>query len=1003
MSDLMRMIPFATMMDWMQREYKDQKSIFGIRENKFYKNTSGKFIEVNGEKISSPMGPAAGPNSQLAQNIVASYLAGCRFIELKTIQEMDGEALRACVAKPCINVQDEGYNVEWSTELTVQEAYDEYVKAWFILYVMGKELGLNDGKDFAFNMSVGYDLDNIKKPKVSGFIDNMIDASNTPIWKECKTWCLDNLDKFKNVDKAFIESISPNICPSATLSTLHGCPPQEIERISMYLLEEKKLSTFIKCNPTLNGYEFARDLMNKMGYDYIGFDDHHFNNDLQWDDAVAMITRLKEVAKKHGLGFGVKLTNTFAVQIANKEFATGDEMYMSGRSLYPLTISLAYRLAEYFKGDLQISYSGGADFFNIAEIIGAGIQPVTVASTILKPGGYERIKQLSDEVESLLNGGFKGLDVAAVGKLAAEVVSNKYHVKSRRTAQSRKTTSKLPLFDCFKAPCKDGGCPINQQIPEYLKLVADKNYDEAYKVIVNDNTAPGILGTICDHQCQYKCTRLDYDESLEIRNAKKIAVEHAADKYIAGIKVSDIKTDKKVAVIGAGPAGMAVATYLRRNGVAVTVMDRKDKAYGIVNFVIPEFRISNEMIARDVALAEKAGVEFKFGVDENFDLGKLKEAYDYIVIAIGAWDKGISPVKEGGETIRDSLAFLEDYKSNKGNITLGKKVVVVGGGDVAMDCARAAKRVAGVEEVTIVYRRTIANMPAEKEEIAMALEDGVVIKELLAPMSYFGKNLNCEIMELGDKDSTGRCSIRGTCNMQNIEADVVIGATGARVQKQFFKGLEVDEKGLVVINSANETSMAGVYVAGDCRKGASTIVKAVADGKIIAKDILNKTKLGHDFVRYSVKQDEAEVYSRKGVLAEAVKDESDGNRCLVCDQICEICVDVCPNRANVKVLVNGTHQILHLDGMCNECGNCGIFCPHTGNPYKDKVTLFWTEEDFEDSTNVGFLPIGQDAFMVRTENGNVLKHVLGDGQLSLPLQEMLAAVLKDYDYYVMNL
>ena len=196
MSDLMRMIPFATMMDWMQREYKDQKSIFGIRENKFYKNTSGKFIEVNGEKISSPMGPAAGPNSQLAQNIVASYLAGCRFIELKTIQEMDGEALRACVAKPCINVQDEGYNVEWSTELTVQEAYDEYVKAWFILYVMGKELGLNDGKDFAFNMSVGYDLDNIKKPKVSGFIDNMIDASNTPIWKECKTWCLDNLDKF---------------------------------------------------------------------------------------------------------------------------------------------------------------------------------------------------------------------------------------------------------------------------------------------------------------------------------------------------------------------------------------------------------------------------------------------------------------------------------------------------------------------------------------------------------------------------------------------------------------------------------------------------------------------------------------------------------------------------------------------------------------------------------------------------------------------------------------
>lgn len=1003
MSDLMRMIPFGSMVQWMQREYKDQKSIFGIRESKFYKNTSGKFIEVNGEKLASPMGPAAGPNSQLAQNIIASYLAGSRFIELKTVQEMDGADLRACVAKPCINVQDEGYNVEWSTELTVQEAYDEYIKAWFILHVMGKELGLNNGKDFAFNMSIGYDLENIKKPKVNNFIDNMIDASNTPIWKECKSWLLENIGSFKNVDAAYVESISANVCPSATISTLHGCPPAEIERIAMHLLETKKLNTFIKSNPTLNGYEFARELMNKMGYDYVGFDDHHFNNDLQWDDAIVMFARLKDVAKKLGLGFGVKLTNTFAVQIANKEFETGDEMYMSGRALFPLTISLANKLSQHFNGDLQISYSGGADFFNIGEILDCGIRPVTVASTILKPGGYERLKQICDKVEDKLDGSFKGLNVAALDKLAKEVVTNKYHVKARRTAQSRKTSSKLPLFDCFKAPCKDGGCPINQQIPEYLKLVADKNYDEAYKVIVNDNTAPGILGTICDHQCQYKCTRLDYDESLEIRNAKKIAVEHAADKYIAGIKAADLKTGKKVAVIGAGPAGMAVATFLRRNGVAVTVMDRRDRPYGIVSHVIPEFRIPNVMIERDIALAEKAGVEFKFGVDENFDLKGLKEQYDYVVIAIGAWEKGVTPVKEGGEGIRDALEFLESYKANKGNITLGKKVVVVGGGDVAMDCARAAKRVAGVEDVTIVYRRTIANMPAEKEEIEMALEDGVVIKELLAPMSYFNRNLNCEIMELGDKDASGRCNVLGTCNMQNVEADVVISATGARIQKQFFKDLAVDEKGLAIINASNETSLAGVYVAGDCKKGASTIVKAVADGKTVAMDILNKMHLGHDFVRYNVSQDESEIYARKGVLADATKDEADGNRCLVCDQICEICVDVCPNRANVKVLVNGTHQILHVDGMCNECGNCGIFCPHTGNPYKDKVTFFWTEEDFEDSTNVGFLRTGTDTFRVRMETGRVIEHKLGDGRLSLPMQEMLAAILKDYDYYVMNL
>lgn len=1000
MSDLMRMIPFGTMVDWMLQEYKDQKSIFGIHDNKFYRNKTGKFIEVNGEKIASPMGPAAGPNSQLTQNIVASYLAGCRFIELKTVQEMDGADLRACVAKPCINAQDEGYNVEWSTELTVQEAYDEYIKAWFILHVFGKELGLNNGKDFAFNMSVGYDLDNIKKPKVNGFIDGMIDASNTPIWKECKSYLLDNLGKFKNVDKAFVEGITSSICPSATLSTLHGCPPAQIEAISMYLLTEKNLHTFIKCNPTLNGYEFARDLMDRMGYDYIGFDDHHFNNDLQWADAVPMITRLKEVAKNKDLGFGVKLTNTFAVQIKNDEFASGEEMYMSGRSLFPLTISLANKLSKQFGGDLQISYSGGADFFNLKEILECGIQPITVATTILKPGGYERVQQMADLAEPMLQGAFKGLNIDVLNKLATEVITNKYHVKGRRPVQSRKTTSALPLFDCAKAPCKDGGCPINQQIPEYLKLVADKKYDEAYKVIVNDNTCPGILGTICDHQCQYKCTRLDYDESLMIRNSKRLAVENAADAYIAKIKPADIETGKKVAVIGAGPAGMAVATYLRRNGVGVTVMDRKKETYGVVKYVIPEFRISDQMIARDAALAEKAGVEFKMGISENFDLGKLREEYDYVVIAIGAWDKGVSPVKEGADKITDSLAFLEEYKAKQGKVSIGKKVVVVGGGDVAMDCSRAAKRCTGVEEVTVVYRRTKAQMPAEREEIELAEADKVSFKELLAPVKYDGKILTCEVMVLGEKDASGRKSIKGTGEMVSIEADTVIGATGATIQKGFLKDIKLDDRGHAVINSSNETSMSGVYIAGDCKRGPSTIVRAVADGKTVAKDILNKVHLGNDFVRYSVIQDEQVLYDRKGVLAAASKEAEDGNRCLACDQVCELCVDVCPNRANVKVLVNGTHQIVHVDGMCNECGNCGIFCPHNGNPYKDKVTFFWTEEDFKDSTNVGFLPTGKDTFRVRVEGGSVIEHKVGDGQLSLPMQEMLAAVMKDYAFYV---
>lgn len=216
---------------------KGKRIYFGIHKNKFYKNDTGKYIELFGERLASPLGSAAGPNSQLTQNIVASYLTGSRFIELKTIQVIDGEDLP--VAKPCIHAQDECYNVEWSTELTVPEAYDEYIKAWFLLHVLMKELNLSEERDFMFNMSVGYDLDGIKSPKVDTYIEGMRNASTTKIWNECRETLLSNIDLFSNFSIEDLDKISPVVCPSITLSTLHGCPPEEIEKIAKYLLEEK--------------------------------------------------------------------------------------------------------------------------------------------------------------------------------------------------------------------------------------------------------------------------------------------------------------------------------------------------------------------------------------------------------------------------------------------------------------------------------------------------------------------------------------------------------------------------------------------------------------------------------------------------------------------------------------------------------------------------------------------------------------------------------------------
>ncbi len=1007
MGDFMRPISFEHLINWSLEEYENEDSVFGIHKDKFYVNKSGNYMtDVFGDQLSSPVGPAAGPHSQLAQNIITSYLTGARFIELKTVQKMDGEEIRQAIAKPCINAEDECYNCEWSTELTVEEAFAEYIKAYFVIKVLAKEFSISDGNDFAYNMSVGYDLEGIKTPKIDRYIEGLKEASHTEVYKECYEYLSNNLDQFENFNQEDLEKISPNICNSITLSTLHGCPADEIEKIATYLLTEKKLNTFVKCNPTMLGYEFARKTLDQMGYDYIAFDDHHFKEDLQFEQACVMIDRLLSLAKNLGLQFGVKLTNTFPVDVKRNE-VPAEEMYMSGRALLPLSIHLAKKLSNEFNGKLPISYSGGADAFNIVVILETGIQPITMATSILKPGGYNRFKQVAESVESHLSSEYQGIDVENLSALAEKMVRDERNQKFyREKVRSRKTESELPLFDCYKAPCKEGGCPINQQIPEYLKLVSEEKYDEAIKVITTDNTAPTILGTLCSQPCREHCTRLDYDKSLGMKAMKKMAADHAQEKLMEGLKEADLKSGKKVAVIGAGPAGIAAATFLRRNGMKVVVFEKLDKPYGIVKHVIPSFRISEEEIERDYRLALAQGVEFRFNQPANYDLRELKKEYDYVVVATGAWKEAPSPVKEGKDKVEDALKFLWNAK-NENKVNLGRKVAVIGAGDVAMDCARVAKRTQGVEKVAIVYRRTETYMPASQEEVNTIKEENVEIYELLAPVRYDGKTLVCEKMKLGAYDASGRKTVEGTGEIVELEFDSVIGATGAKIDTSRFKrnGIHLDEKGRPQLTNVFESSEENVYMIGDCRKGPSTIVGAIADAKVVAKDILKKESIENDFIKYTIKEEEERIYSKRGILERVKPGNKEGDRCLKCDQICEICVEVCPNRANAMIQVEGfekVHQVVHIDGMCNECGNCGVFCPHVGNPYKDKVTVFWTKEDFDLSTNVGFLKLEDRKYLVRTETGNVLEHELGDGKISEELERVLNVLIKDYEYYLEN-
>ena len=997
MSDIMTCMPFGQLMEWVLQEKKGQDTVFGVHRP--YTADPKNDMTIFTRNLETPVGPAAGPHTQLAQNIIASYYAGARFFELKTVQKMDGAELSACVNKPCILADDEGYNCEWSTELTVPDAMGEYIKAWFILHVIAKEFGLGAQDGFQFNISVGYDLAGIKGDKVNTFIDGMMEAKDTVIFQECRKWLWDNADKFQNFTREDIEAIPSNVCNSATISTLHGCPPQEIESIANYLLTEKHLNTFVKCNPTLLAYDFARKTMDEMGYDYMVFGDFHFKDDLQYEDAVPMLTRLMKLSEELGLEFGVKITNTFPVDVTRNELPS-EEMYMSGKALFPLSISLAAKLSAEFAGKLRISYSGGADYYNIDKIVGCGIWPVTMATTLLKTGGYQRFTQVADKVEGICPKKWEGIDVDALKKLAADAITDGHHVKNIKPVPNRKSTKEVPLLDCFYAPCSEG-CPIHQDIPQYVALTGEGKYKEALEVILEKNALPFITGTLCAHNCMTKCTRNFYEESVNIRGTKLTAAEHGYEQLIGEIKAGE-PNGKKVAVVGGGPAGIAAAYFLAREGAAVTIFEKEEKAGGVIRYVIPGFRIGDAAIDKDISFIQKMGVEICTNTEITSVADLKAQGYDAVILAIGAGKPGTLKL-EKGETV-NALKFLRDFKANDGKLNIGKNVVVIGGGNTAMDTARAAKRTEGVEHVYLVYRRTKRYMPAAEDELLEVLEEGVEFKELLSPVSLDGGRLLCKKMKLGQMDASGRAGVTETVDVVEVPADTVIVAVGEKIDTDFYTAnqIAVDERGKAKVNDKTlETSVSGVYVAGDGARGAATIVEGIRDAQLAVKDILGKEITRDAAVTGDVK----DCFEKKGILKHSKEAKTEEERCLTCNKVCENCVDVCPNRANISIKVPGMamNQVIHVDYMCNECGNCKSFCPYASAPYKDKFTLFANEKDMADSKNDGFVVLDKENKTCKVRFVGLITDCKADDpadKLYDGLKKLICAVIDDYGYLI---
>ncbi len=958
-----------------------------------------------GSALGNPLGPAAGPHTQMAQNIIVAWLCGARYIELKTIQVLDD----LHITKPCIDMSDEGYNCEWSQELPIEHSFNEYLKAWIIIHLIEKELNM-PASPCMFNMSVGYNLDGIQSDKVQQFITKM---------RNCHSEKGKLLSQLKSVCTVFPD-VPDLIAGTVTLSTMHGCPPDEIEKIARFLMD-MGLHTIVKLNPTLLGPERVREILNKsLGYKTI-VPDSAFGHDLKFDQAVDLVNGLKQYATSKGVHFGIKLSNTLECINTNMFDASNQTMYMSGKALHPVTVELAKALLDVFGYDFPVSFSAGADCFNFPQLIACGFNPVTVCSDILKPGGYGRLPQylsrLSESMDATASesidqykinaSGIKTNDVTEaaginLGEYARQACNNKEYRRKPPQNKGIKTTRTLGFFDCIAAPCMSQ-CATNQHIPGYLFHSAQGDFKKAVEIVLGDNPFPHVTGKICDHLCQLKCTRMNIDESLRIREVKNfistwsdsVALQQPAQ--IAG----------KVAIIGAGPSGLSCAYYLTQHGFTCDVFEKTGKPGGMISWAIPPFRISVDDIMADVSRITQSGVKihYQVAVDAEMTSRFLKE-YDFVYVSTGAWQPvslGIEGLESEG--VVEPLEILFQVNEQKRPV-LGKQIAIIGGGNTAVDAARTAIRlVGGKGKVTLLYRRTRDEMPADISEIEAAMDEGIELIELLIPekiVSEKGKvtGVLCAKAALSGKDASGRpkpVKIEGSEFV--FECDTVIPAIGQKQNTGFLTHLNP------VINPEDgSTNIPGLFIGGDALRGPATAIKAIADGKKAAKMIFSRfsgiQKSDSDGVSTSVEPDQIlkkqatrqfsllkEIehtlsFDLPGNSAKPQEIPAEASRCLQCDAFCNICVSVCPNRAmhgyrvkpveyqlkkavlhgkemvfedDVVFKVDQHFQVINIIDFCNECGNCSTFCPTSGRPFADKPRFCLSHESLKSNNEVYFM------------------------------------------------
>jgi len=453
--------PFPSLLRRVLREAEREQKVFDLPARRFWSGPPDLDLSVvvHGHRAANPVGPAAGPHGQMAQNILLSWLAGARFIELKTVQVND----RLTIPRPCIDMETVGYNVEWSQELRLAESLREYVKGSMLIDVARAEGLLGRGDDprrdeTVLDLSVGYDIAGVRSPVMRSWIASMKDAR-----VEVETLRREIPEDLRRLrDLEFRTALSDQV----TLSTFHGCPAGEIEALVRFLMEEMGLHVTVKLNPTLLGKETVDHLL----HDVLGLRDvetraEDFEKDLQWAPALEMTDRLVERARSLGRELRLKLSNTLVVRNHRRFFPPGETvMYLSGAPLHVITLALVEQIRR-TRPAVPLSFSAGVDNRNFPDAVALGLAPVTVCTDLLKPGGYGRLPKYLENLEERM----RELGVRSVGDyvararldapaaLARAVADPRYRAGALRPP--RKIGRSLAVFDCINCDKCLPACP----------------------------------------------------------------------------------------------------------------------------------------------------------------------------------------------------------------------------------------------------------------------------------------------------------------------------------------------------------------------------------------------------------------------------------------------------------------------------------------------------------------------------------------------------------------